>query len=185
MRRVRSRNSDGAALVEFALVMPIVLLVVLGILETGIAFRDFLGVSNAAKEGVRVLTSMGDDPLTDCVALAKTYSALSGGVPVSHLQTIEIFRADSSGNQIEADTNEYRLQSGGDPNDCGHWTQVRYGWDPLDRKVVVGGPDPLDIAGVRIVFTHPWITGFPPFRGGFTINEATVSRLEPEEYFRP
>jgi hypothetical protein len=51
--------------------------------------------------------------------------------------------------------------------------------------VVVGGPDDLDIAGVRIVFDHSWITGFPPFSGTFTINEATVSRLEPEEYFRP
>jgi hypothetical protein len=167
------------------MVMPIVLLVVIGILETGVAFRDFLTVSNAAKEGVRVLTSMGDDPLADCVALAKTYSALSIGAPVTQLQSIEVFRANPDGGQVAVDTNEYRLQSGGDPDECADWIPVRYGWDPLDRRVVVGGPDDLDIAGVRIVFDHSWITGLPPFAGTFTINEATVSRLEPEEYFRP
>jgi hypothetical protein len=156
----------GANLVEFAIVMPIVILVLLGILETGVAFRDFLTVSNAAKEGVRVVASMGDDPTSDCVALVE----------------IEIFRADANGNQISGDTNTYSLQLGGDPADCGDWTVTQFGWDPLDRNVVTGGSPPLDIAGVRVLYTHGWMTGFPPFNGSFTIDEATVSRLEPEEY---
>jgi hypothetical protein len=172
----------GANMVEFAIVMPIILLVVIGILETGVAFRDFLTVSNAAKEGVRVLAAMGDDPMVDCVALTKTASALTTSVRIQNLISVEIYRADANGNQIMVDTNRYTLDIGGDPADCDDWTATVYGWDPLDRIVEVGGSPPLDIAGMRIMYTHRWITGFPPFSGSFTINEATISRLEPEEY---
>jgi hypothetical protein len=183
MKLLRKGNSSrGANLVEFAIVMPIVLLVVIGILETGVAFRDFLTVSNAAKEGVRVIAAMGDDPAVDCVALTKTATSLTTSVRIENLVAIEIFRADANGEQIMADTNRYTLDIGGDPTDCDDWTATLYGWDPLDRIVEIGGTPPLDIGGMRLTYTHQWITGFPPFSGSFTINEATVSRLEPEEY---
>lgn len=181
MKRPLPRET-GANLVEFAIVMPIVILVLLGILETGVAFRDFLAVSNAAKEGIRVVAAMGDDPTADCVALAQTTAALSTSVSLEQLVEIEIYRANANGDQISGDTNSYSLQPGGDPADCGDWTVNQFGWDPLDRNVVTGGSPPLDIAGVRVVYTHGWMTGFPPFTGSFTIDEATVSRLEPEEY---
>jgi Flp pilus assembly protein TadG len=176
------RNEKGANLVEFALVLPIVILVLLGILESGVAFRDFLTVSNAAKEGVRVVAAMGDDPNSDCVALAKTAASITTSIRIEQLVEVQIFRADANGNQIGSDTNTYSLDPGGDPADCADWNVNQYGWDPLDRNVVTGGTTPLDIAGVRIIYTHGWMTGFPPFNGSFTINEATVSRLEPEEY---
>lgn len=50
------RRDDGAAAVEFALVMPILLLVVFGILQYGLYFSDSLdtrqGVREAARQGV-------------------------------------------------------------------------------------------------------------------------------------
>ena len=30
--------------------------------------------------------------------------------------------------------------------------------------------------------THEWVTGFPPFRGSFTIEESTITRVEPEAF---
>lgn len=182
----RLDNSRGANLVEFALVMPIVLLVVLGILETGVAFRDFLTVSNAVKEGVRVVAAMGDDPMSDCVTVSRTAAALGTALPLTNLIQVEIFRADAAGQQT-GDTNVYTLPVGADPSDCTEWspnpTQINtLVWSPLARRVVIGPGQSLDIAGVRVTYTHDWITGFPPFVGSFIVNEATVSRLEPEEY---
>lgn len=53
MRRFRS--DSGAAAVEFALVAPILILLVLGIVEFGRAYNVQTSLSAAAREGVRVM----------------------------------------------------------------------------------------------------------------------------------
>lgn len=52
LRRLRSQQ--GAAVVEFALVLPILLLFVFGIVEFGRAYNAQLTLTHAAREGVRV-----------------------------------------------------------------------------------------------------------------------------------
>jgi Flp pilus assembly protein TadG len=52
-RRGATRNERGAALVEFALVVPILLLLLFGIVEFGIAFNDYISVRNGSREGAR------------------------------------------------------------------------------------------------------------------------------------
>lgn len=55
-RSTQRRNDDGATAVEFALVAPILLLLVFGIIEYGLWFSDSLatrqGVREAARQGV-------------------------------------------------------------------------------------------------------------------------------------
>ena len=52
----RGRRCDsGAELIEFALTMPILLLVVLGIIEFGFMFREYEVITNAAREGARIV----------------------------------------------------------------------------------------------------------------------------------
>jgi len=53
-RRGGARNEAGAAIVEFALVVPILLLLLFGIVEFGIAFNDYISVRNGSREGARV-----------------------------------------------------------------------------------------------------------------------------------
>jgi Flp pilus assembly protein TadG len=48
------KNERGASLVEFALVFPILLLLVLGIIEFGWAFNGWIILTGAAREGARV-----------------------------------------------------------------------------------------------------------------------------------
>jgi Flp pilus assembly protein TadG len=45
--------SDGVALVEFALVMPVLILLLVGILDTGRAINAYVTISNASREGAR------------------------------------------------------------------------------------------------------------------------------------
>jgi Flp pilus assembly protein TadG len=62
MRR-RLHNESGAAAVEFALILPILLLFVMGIIEFGFIFNRWITVTHAAREGVRVAVVGGVDPI--------------------------------------------------------------------------------------------------------------------------
>ena len=56
MRRLhrRVRSERGAELIEFALTLPLLLLLVLGIIEFGFLFQEYEVVTNAAREGARL-----------------------------------------------------------------------------------------------------------------------------------
>ncbi len=47
-------NEKGQSLVEFAILLPILLLLLMGILEFGIMLNSFLTVNNSAREGARL-----------------------------------------------------------------------------------------------------------------------------------
>lgn len=53
------RSEEGAQLVEFALVLPLLLLVVLGIAEFGFMFQRYEVLTNAAREGARIAVLPG------------------------------------------------------------------------------------------------------------------------------
>jgi Flp pilus assembly protein TadG len=59
IRCSRWRSEDGAQLVEFALVLPMLLLVVLGIAEFGFIFQRYEVLTNAAREGARIAVLPG------------------------------------------------------------------------------------------------------------------------------
>lgn len=50
----RRRRDDGAAAVEFALVMPILILVVFGIIQYGLWFNDSLNTRTGVREAARM-----------------------------------------------------------------------------------------------------------------------------------
>jgi Flp pilus assembly protein TadG len=54
LRLPRVRSEAGAELVEFALVLPIMLLVVGGIIDFGLLLQRQIVVTNAAREGARI-----------------------------------------------------------------------------------------------------------------------------------
>ncbi len=71
-RRVRRR---GAALVEFALVMPLLLLLLVGIMEFGRAWSQTQVITDAARQGARLAallnnSSAGQDSVSNVVKRA-------------------------------------------------------------------------------------------------------------------
>ena len=63
---------EAAQLVEFALVLPMLLLVVLGIAEFGFIFQRYEVVTNAAREGARMAVLPGYTD-ADVIARVQTY----------------------------------------------------------------------------------------------------------------
>lgn len=75
--RARLRSARGAELVEFALVMPLLLLMVAGLIDVGFMFSQYTVVTNAAREGARVAAVPGwvEDDVT---ARVNEYVAAAG-----------------------------------------------------------------------------------------------------------
>jgi Flp pilus assembly protein TadG len=64
----RTRGERGAAVIEFALVLPILVLLVLGIMEFGRAYHVQTTISGAAREGARVMALQSDSAAAQAAA---------------------------------------------------------------------------------------------------------------------
>ena len=53
MLRRKFRAQEGQTLVEFALVVPLLLLIVFGIIQFGVAFNDYLSLTDGVRAGAR------------------------------------------------------------------------------------------------------------------------------------
>ena len=86
----RWRNQRGAALLETAITLPLVLLVSVSIFEFGRAYQTWQVLTNAAREGARVaiLSNSTNEQITDAV---RTYMT-SGQLPEAEAATIGIER---------------------------------------------------------------------------------------------
>jgi hypothetical protein len=58
---VRARQEGGQATVEFALVLPLLVLAALAVIQVGLVVRDEMGVIHAAREAARA-ASVDPDP---------------------------------------------------------------------------------------------------------------------------
>ena len=64
IKRKKEKGEDGQAMVEFALILPIFLLILCGIIDFGWLFYNQLSLNNACREGARyafVHTAAGDN----------------------------------------------------------------------------------------------------------------------------
>lgn len=81
MRSGRLRSERGAELIEFALVLPLLLLLVMGIVDFGFMFQRMEVVTNAAREGARLAVLPGYAK-TDVESRVCDY-LYAGGVPLT------------------------------------------------------------------------------------------------------
>ncbi|MCQ9163599.1 TadE/TadG family type IV pilus assembly protein [Arthrobacter sp. STN4] len=75
------RSEKGAAAVEFALVVPLLFLILFGIIDFGRAYNAQISLTQAARAAVRSLVVSNDTAKADTAAFANTVG-LSGVVPV-------------------------------------------------------------------------------------------------------
>jgi len=78
IRAARKRASRGSALLELALVMPILLLITTGIVTTSLALQNELALTNAVNLGAQAVASSRGQTSDPC---ATGYTAISAAAP--------------------------------------------------------------------------------------------------------
>lgn len=180
------KREAGVSTIEAAFVLPILLVIALGAAEFGFAFIDWLSVSNAASTGARIGSSAGTASVADTAILSSVEEALSD-VDSSTVQAVWIYKADTDGTPVDAalgcdigaeglcpTSNVYVPKAGGG------WSCLAVNgcpWTAVARDDRLPG---LDQLGVRIVFTHSWLTSFIPLPGG-PWSDSSVFQIEPAQ----
>lgn len=193
----RHRRETGQTLVEFALVFPIFLLLVLAVIEFAFVFSGMLGISYATRDAGLIAAEAGDTLGADCVIIKTVDQAVSAPADDSRIQSIFIYRADQNGVEMSGVSSQFNRITSGPLFDCGDGTTIPYarmtnGYPEASRcNVLVGcgsGHPGLDTIGVRVVYIHRWVTplggfGANGFGGqggsGFTLTQSNSMRMEP------
>ena len=194
----------GQSLVEFSMIVPVFLILLLGILEMGFAFDHLLTVSYASREGARVGAALADGAkLATCgdvdkyVVSAVERVLTSEGSPVrDHLRdigSIRVFKANATGGEA-GPVNVWTPSMDGSGNATGpsvdgralHFALSSSGWASCSRSKTTANPDSI---GIRISYTYRATTplaGIMRFIGGsgsatLTMTDRSVMALNPTD----
>lgn len=77
--RSKLHREDGAAAVEFALIVGLLAVLIFGLLEYGLAFWQVQNLRSAAREGARVAAVRGDETAVRSAMVDSSAGSLSGG----------------------------------------------------------------------------------------------------------
>ena len=82
MRNIRRslKKNKGQAIVEFALILPIFILILFGIMEFGLLFNQYLVVTSASREGARIAALGGTDAETVAIVNSSAASINTGNL---------------------------------------------------------------------------------------------------------
>jgi len=170
VRRLRRQQERGQSLVEFAVVLPIFLLVVFGLVDVGRLVYTNATLSQAAREGARLAAAEASWIGSTHPACVPDESGISASRPGAHVCPADVaaFKSHVS-DAVERMTvavgpiNTVYLScndgSGADPAPNGDWTEVSGG---NGCKNVAG--DPIagsgDFVSVRLEYTYDLFTPF-------------------------
>jgi hypothetical protein len=179
-RRADGHRERGAVLVEAAVIFPLLIFIVLGICEYGLAYRNSLTVSSASRAGARTASALARNANyatdgRDAVAAALT------ALPKQRWQEVWIYKA-----QKPTDANP-GMPDSGNFSSCAQC--VRFTWDTATQAWV---QDPstawayasqdacageADYVGVYVKAQHQYVTKL--FGATRTLQDHTVMRFEP------
>jgi Flp pilus assembly protein TadG len=192
LARRRRSERRGQAMVEFGLVLPIFIMLVIGLIEFSLAFNANLAVNFASREAALIAAESGNDAIADCRILQTIENSIDNPADASRINEVRIYRAGVNGNELG--TNTYTR--GGEIT-CEFWdgvetqeisvnyTQLEFGYETDTRcnQLEGCGANTLDTIGVAIDYTHPWVTplaGLVTLSGdGFTFTASNAMRMEP------
>jgi Flp pilus assembly protein TadG len=69
-KRIQIRNEQGQTMTEFALVLPVLALILFAVIQFGIVFNNYVTLTDAARAGARkaAVSRQSSDPVGDTVA---------------------------------------------------------------------------------------------------------------------
>ena len=170
------RSERGQTMVEFSMLVPVFLVLLLGMLEFGIAFNHQLTLGYATREGARIGADLvngggvlgcgtGQSPNAANVdqviieAVDRVLTSAGSPIPLSQVTRIRIFQADQSGGDTLGKDNDwayvasaYTLPDGTKVN----FSPSTQTWSACNRSNVVGHTyaSSVDSIGVSISYTY-------------------------------
>jgi Flp pilus assembly pilin Flp len=193
-RPLRTRDEEGAALVELVVVVALLVVIVMGIVEFGAAWSNKLKVETAARGGARVGSGLSADRMADYNLLQSVRSALTD-LGLSNVDYVSVFKsadahgaipAGCSGSAPTSHSGSCNVYTGtqlqslatsqfSGATSCAGTALDRF-WCPTTRQSVQHlGPDYL---GVWIKAESGTLTDF--FGSPLGMESAAVMRLEPK-----
>jgi hypothetical protein len=192
------RRERGQSLVEFGLILPALMILLLGLVEFGFIFSNHQGLEYATREGARTAAALangqngqnGVPAATTCTTIdnqviAAVQRVLTGKgsmVQVGDVSQIRIFKYDdTTQGPVALATNVWVPGAG--PTVDGTVLQFRWSsgtWDPCIRDNGMNA----DVIGVRLTYTYRMTTGLNALLGVAGLNtlqmtDETVMVLNP------
>jgi Flp pilus assembly protein TadG len=195
-RRRRRDRSRGQTLVEFALVFPLFMLVMLGLIEFAFVFNAVLSTNFASRAAALLAAEAGNGTGADCVILQSIEDEMTPPADKDRITEVVIYRANPDGTPIGGgqQTRYVRSATG---TSCTYpatppvTITVPYvisgidGYPEANRCNVLAGcsGQPMHTIGVRIQYSHLWKSPLnnwlPGGSTGWVFSRQNAMRMEP------
>ena len=204
--RERRGGQRGQGLVEFTLVLPVIVLVLLSVAELGLAFGNVNTIGYGSREGARVGSALATGNVLDCSsgsdpsmvdatlvsAVQRILKSPGSGLDISKVEEIRIFQATSSGGETSGRVNVWRYtgeQTGPEVDPGPGQVRIDFSqigansWPACSRDNSAATPDSIGVTvKYRYEFTSPMPAVVNAISGGafaLTLTETTVMSLNP------
>lgn len=183
--------SAGQGLVEFALVLPIFVTLILFLIEFAFAFNALLGVGYASRNAALIAAEAGNDPLADCLILQRVDDSFGAPGDKAKVTGVIIYRSDQAG-AVRRETVSYSRTgtttcTKGTTSVVVPYTRTGGTYLAATRCNVLNGCGvgrPIDTIGVDIAYMHVWVTPVRNFgpagpAAGLSLAQSNAMRMEP------
>ncbi|MEZ5378755.1 MAG: TadE/TadG family type IV pilus assembly protein [Acidimicrobiales bacterium] len=194
-RRHNGERERGSVLVELTMVLPLLITLVLGMMEMGMAWRDQQTIVQASRQGARVGSHLGDDATADQQAIEAALAVLDAD-QLANIRRIIVYKVTTADGAVPPNCLAVSTSSatGGVNGTCNVYNKAGIDsgtynltyWRSAPstpggtngRKVTLTGTGP-DRMGVYVEVHRPWFTGYFPGDGS-TLRAISVMQLEPD-----
>ena len=185
------RDERGQGLVEFAIVLPVLMLLIFGLIEWAFVMNTQASVNFASRDGAMLAAEGGNNAGTDCMVLARIERDLVAPALPPRIQNVQIYWSDRNGDLIGANANVYSRAGSITCNYAdGSSLTVPYtltgpGYVEGARCDVLAGcggmHTAIDTVGVRITYQHMWVSYIgQTIAPTLILNKSTAIRIEPQ-----
>ena len=185
------RDEHGQGLVEFAIVLPVLMLLIFGLIEWAFVMNTQASVNFASRDGAMLAAEGGNNVGTDCMVLSRIERDLVAPALPPRIQNIQIYWSDRNGDQISSNVNTYS-RFGSVTCDYADGTSLTVPYTltgpgylegaRCDILAGCGGSHTtVDTVGVRITYQHAWVSYVgQTIAPTLILNKSTAIRIEPQ-----
>jgi Flp pilus assembly protein TadG len=186
------RCERGQAIVEVALILPLLVFLIVGTIEFSLLLNARNTVSFASRDGSMLAAEGGSRAGTDCVVLQAVERDLVAPASAIKVTQIKVYWSDQNGDEIGSNHNLY-TRGGSTTCDYGDGTSITVPYSLTTASYIEdircdvlagcgGSHTSLDTVGVEITYVHLWLTSFGRITGGtgLTFNVSNTTRIEPQ-----